>query len=66
MKQQYKISDPLSGIKGYRTKLYDKFGFKNYNSVGTYLMINAIKIIYLQKLIIIFLKGMIFHDLETV
>ena len=44
MKQQYKISDPLSGIKGYRTKLYDKFGFKkNYNSVGTYLMINAIK-----------------------
>ena len=44
MKQQYKISDPLSGIKGYRTKFYDKFGFKkNYNSVGTYLMINAIK-----------------------
>jgi len=44
MKKQYNISDPLSGLKGYKAELFDKYGFKNnFNSIGTYLMMKIIK-----------------------
>lgn len=43
MKKKYNISDPLSGLKGYKTELFKKYGFKNnFNSIGTFLMMKII------------------------
>lgn len=44
MKNRYNISDPLSGLKGYKMELFEKYGFKkNFNSIGTYLMMKILK-----------------------
>ena len=43
-KNLYNISDPLSGMKAYSVKIYNEMGFfDNYNSIGTQLMLYAIK-----------------------
>jgi glycosyltransferase involved in cell wall biosynthesis len=43
-KIKYKISDPLCGLKAYRTHTYNSIGyFDSYNSIGTELAFNARK-----------------------
>jgi len=41
---KYSIKDITCGMKCYRASLFKKYGFKdNYNSIGTFLSLNALK-----------------------
>ena len=40
----WNISDPLSGLKGYKSSVYERLGyFDSYNSIGTELLLFSLK-----------------------